>query len=117
VQHVWQEVVGGELATGERLPTIRQLAVRLNLSPSVVERAYDQLAKLGVVTARPGEGTFVSLAPPSPSERERYLDLERACLALVEEAERLGFGIEDAMDLLTELRLARRGPETRGETR
>jgi len=104
VQAVWLEVVQGFIGSGERLPTVRQLAVELGLSPRVVERAYEQLSKLGVVATRPGRGTFVSLAPPSAPERERFLELERRCRELVTSARALGFDVDDAIDLLAEFR-------------
>lgn len=104
VDQVWLEVVSGILDSGERLPTVRQLAVALGTGPRTVERAYQQLEKLGVVVGRAGEGTFVSLAPPSSGVRERYFELERRCRELASRAEELGFAIDDVLDLLAELR-------------
>ena len=40
VEHIWLSVVEGGLDTGARLPTARQLAVALNVSPRTVDRAY-----------------------------------------------------------------------------
>lgn len=114
-QGIWLEVVEGTLDTGARLPTVRQLAVELGLSPRVVERAYEQLERLGVLTTRTGEGSFVSLAPPPAGARDRYLDLEQRCRDLIDEATGLGFTIDDAVDLLLELRAARRHARTEGD--
>ena len=114
VQGVWQEVVDGTLDTGARLPTVRQLAVELGLSPRVIERAYEQLEKLGVITTRTGEGSFVSLAPPPAGIRDRYLGLEQRCRDLIEQAAALGFTIDDAVDVLLELRAARRNDRAEG---
>jgi len=108
VQALWLAVVEGSLESGERLPTVRQLAVDVNVSPRAVERAYEQLEKLGVVTVRAGQGTFVSLALPPASGRDRFRELERRCRELVNQVTALGFTIDDAVDLLTELRAAER---------
>jgi GntR family transcriptional regulator len=114
VQGIWQEVVEGTLETGARLPTVRHLAVALGVSPRVVERAYEQLEKLGVITTRTGQGSFVSLAPPPAGIRDRYLGLEQRCRDLIEQAAALGFTIDDAVDVLLELRAARRNDRAEG---
>ncbi|MBI4539867.1 MAG: GntR family transcriptional regulator [Gemmatimonadetes bacterium] len=104
---VWLEVIEGTLETGERLPTVRQLAVALGASPRTVERAYAELERLGVVSTRVGQGTFVSLGPPAESVRERRRELLRLCLEALERADALGFDAEDLIDTLGELRAAR----------
>ncbi|THV24231.1 PLP-dependent aminotransferase family protein [Peteryoungia ipomoeae] len=53
---------GGKLAPNDRLPSIRQLAASLSVSPSTVVEAYDRLAAEGLIRARPGSGFFVTEA-------------------------------------------------------
>ncbi len=48
-----------QLRPGSRVPSIRQLATQLQVSPSTVVEAYDRLAALGVLHARRGAGFFV----------------------------------------------------------
>jgi GntR family transcriptional regulator len=104
VEEVWLAVVEGELATGERLPTVRKISIELGVSPRTVERAVDRLQALGVVDRRVGEGVFVSLAPPSDEERERHQLFHELCRATVDEAESLGFDLDDLLDALAEFR-------------
>lgn len=104
VEHVWLSVVEGALATGERLPTARQLAVALNVSPRTVDRAYRQLEERGVVATRPGEGTFVSLVLPSEEERAKHRAFAALCAETVDRAHGLGFDVDDLMDALSDFR-------------
>ncbi len=65
-------IVAGELAPGDRLPPVREMAERWNCTPNTVSRAYSLLGREGLVSAHRGGGTRVSwrtglaglLAPP-----------------------------------------------------
>jgi GntR family transcriptional regulator len=104
VERVWLEVVEGRLSTGSRLPTVRELAIALGISPRSVERAYLELERLGVTSTRPGEGTFVSLSPPSDEERRRRKAFAALCREAVNRAAELGFSVEELLQALAEFR-------------
>src|SRR3984885_11493061 len=55
------------LARGARLPSVRELAVKLEVSKSTVVEAYDRLAAEGAVVARRGPGFFVASAARPPT--------------------------------------------------
>lgn len=57
---VRQLVATNRLRPGDRLPTVRQLASNLGLSPGTVSRAYLELEQAGVVESRRGGGTVVA---------------------------------------------------------
>lgn len=59
----------GQLKEGERLPTVRQLASQLGVTPLTVAGAYKELAREGYLVARVGSGTFVSRRAPAGEER------------------------------------------------
>ena len=50
----------GEFAVGEKLPTVRELAIRLDISYNTVNRAYMDLEREGYIVTRKGRGTFVA---------------------------------------------------------
>ena len=49
----------GEYAPGDQLPTVRALAVSLDISYNTVNRAYMDLEREGYIVTRKGRGTFV----------------------------------------------------------
>ena len=67
-QGVTALVLGGAVAPGARLPSIRQLAGDLGLAGGTVARAYRELEADGIVTTR------VATAPwsPAPSDHARH---------------------------------------------
>ena len=59
-EEIEAKIHDGTYAPGERLPSIRQLHHRLNLSVSTVHQAYIALETTGLVEARPKSGYFVN---------------------------------------------------------
>lgn len=57
-------ILGGRLAAGARLPTVRALATRLKLSPTTVAAAYNLLRVRGLVHGSGRRGTVVNRRPP-----------------------------------------------------
>jgi GntR family transcriptional regulator len=55
-----RDIDSGLLKAGSQLPTEKELTRRWGASRSTIREAIKQLADLGLVTARPGQGTFVS---------------------------------------------------------
>jgi DNA-binding transcriptional regulator YhcF (GntR family) len=104
IEELWLAVVDGTLESGERLPTARELAIALNVSPRSIERAYEELEQRGVTANRAGAGTFISLRPPSEDDLARHQHLAKLCRQTVESATALGFGIDELLDCLAEYR-------------
>lgn len=57
-------IAGGELAPAARLPTVRDLAAELAVSPATVAAAYRMLKQRGLVSANSRRGTVVLPQPP-----------------------------------------------------
>jgi DNA-binding transcriptional MocR family regulator len=57
-------ISSGRLAPGERLPTVRELAAVLGVSPATVSHAWQALSSAGLIVSRGRSGTFVRSAAP-----------------------------------------------------
>ncbi len=60
VRQVRQALRLGVLHEGDQLPTVKDVVARLAINPNTVLKAYRELERDGLVTARPGVGTFVT---------------------------------------------------------
>ena len=67
-EHIRDEIKGGKLLSGERLPSTRALAEYLQVSRSTVDFAYEQLRSEGYIEARPYKGYFVCKLEELPGE-------------------------------------------------
>ena len=77
VQQVRQGILLGFLRQGDRLPLIREVAETVAINPNTVAKAYRQLEQEGLVTGRPGQGTFVNEAPAATISPATYASLQR----------------------------------------
>src|SRR5262245_60757954 len=53
-------IVAGRLRSGERLSTVRELAVQLGVSGTTIAAAYNLLSEKGWIRSEVGRGTFVT---------------------------------------------------------
>ena len=58
-EQIKRAVAIGALEPGERLPTVKGLAIDLKLNPNTVARVYRDLEREGVISTAPGRGSFV----------------------------------------------------------
>ena len=98
-----QEIYDGKLADQELLPSVRQLAVQLNVSAITTKRAYIELEHEGLVYTISGKGTYVSLQNVNQLKEERV----HKCMEQIEKdlltAKELGISKEDFLKLLEKI--------------
>src|SRR2546430_6047140 len=58
-----------QLRSGDPVPSVRQLARTLSVTPNTVERAYQRLITAGVLVSRRGGGPFVAEMPEKSNRR------------------------------------------------
>ena len=68
-------ISAGTLPSGTRLPTVRDMARRLGISPTTISEAWRSLARAGAIQTRGRSGTFVR-TPAPPRRRLRYAQLD-----------------------------------------
>ena len=88
-------VAAGELKPGDALPSVRALARDLRVNPATVVQAYRDLAIVGFVEIRHGQGTFVQEVPSFLRDEERQAQAEKLVRGLLQDAARLGIDVED----------------------
>ena len=108
-------IATNRLKPGNQLPTVRQLAVDLQVNANTVARVYAELERAGVIETRRGVGSFVcGTAARAHPPREHDRRLRAFVTRLLADADASGFTIEDVMAALEEHRAS---AEAAGERR
>ena len=88
------------LSPGDRLPTVRQLAVDLSINPNTVSRAYTELELTGLVETQMGSGTFVGSRQVKPDDVEQRRMLNQLCQEFLSRVSTHGFTLDDVLQNL-----------------
>ena len=98
-----RDILEGRLQRGDRLPPVRKMTERWGCAPGTVQRAYQELARQGLVVSRHGRGTQVTgEQAPAAEEPLRRAGLVHRAEAFLLEALTAGFdldGVEQAFRL------------------
>ncbi|WP_274648716.1 GntR family transcriptional regulator [Paenibacillus humicola] len=63
LDQVRSSIAKGEIALGDKMPSVRELAQELRMNPNTVMRAYQELERDGLTEKRRGQGTYVTSSP------------------------------------------------------
>src|SRR5436305_1341597 len=100
------------LRVGDRLPTVRQLAVDLRINANTVAKVYGELERAGVLETRRGVGTFILAGEGKSASRfDRERALESLASRFLAEAATLGLSVDDVIRHLTSRRTERRASD------
>jgi DNA-binding transcriptional regulator YhcF (GntR family) len=91
-----EQVQGGQLAAGTRIPTVRKLAEDLGLAPNTVARAYRELEADGFIETRGRNGSFVSAQGDAAHKQA-----QEAARAYADRIRKLGIPRDQAIDYVT----------------
>jgi GntR family transcriptional regulator len=96
-------IASGVLTSGDQLPTVRQLAVDLQINPNTVMRAYRELELGGVLETHQGTGTFIANKKIERSSAERDRQLTQLAGEFAARVGAAGLALEDLIERLRDL--------------
>ena len=91
VDQVKNEIISGELAENEALPSVRALSGELRISALTVKKAYDRLEEEGFVVTVHGKGTYVAATDKFLAMEARRKTVEDDFAEAVQKATAVGF--------------------------
>lgn len=96
VNQVTYGVVNSILKPGVKLPTVRQLAVDLQVNFNTIMKAYSELELRGVINTQQGTGSFIAENKTAIDPIEKKKGLQNLCSTFLDEIAGLGITTEEA---------------------
>src|ERR1700691_3880957 len=93
-------IASGALNGEDQLPTVRQLAVDLEINPNTVVRAYRELELGGLLETHQGTGTFISAQKMKRADAQRERQLAQIVGDCVARAGAAGFTVDELIEEL-----------------
>jgi GntR family transcriptional regulator len=100
VDQIRYGIASHRLLPGEQLPTVRELAVELEVNPNTIRKAYSELEILGILDTQQGTGTFVGQQEVEIGDDEKRRMLKQICDELVARGHQYNLTLQEIVEHL-----------------
>ncbi|MDR2760176.1 MAG: GntR family transcriptional regulator [Spirochaetaceae bacterium] len=90
IQQIEYAILSGRMKPGDKLPTIRSLAIELRINPNTIVKAYGELEIRGILITQVGSGTYISDKKPIQEVDGRNRKIQEVISRFVQEMQNLG---------------------------
>ena len=94
VASIRNQITAGVLQSGDKLPSVRDLASELAINPNTIQKSYAELIRRGIIQSAHGSGCFVAPGAAEILRREATARLDQL-RDLVRELRLAGLDAED----------------------
>ncbi|AJC27232.1 MULTISPECIES: GntR family transcriptional regulator [Bacillus] len=94
---VYYRLIRDELSPGDKLPSVREMAVQMKVNPNTIQRTYSEMERLGIVETRRGQGTFIAERSDLKAELKDRLTKD-VFKRFIQEMAELGLSPEEMID-------------------
>lgn len=98
-QYLYRQIALGKLTAGEKIPSVRKLALELTVNVNTVQRALQQMNSQGILYTKRGEGNFVTEDTKLLSETKQSL-INNELEQFVQNMEEFGIGKNELVSTL-----------------
>lgn len=99
VQQIKNAIMNGDVSEGDSLPSIRALAMQLQISSITTKRAYEELEREGYIVSQVGRGSFVNAQNKELLREKRVKIVEEKLAQAIDAAKRMDMSREELMQL------------------
>ncbi|ANY69985.1 GntR family transcriptional regulator [Paenibacillus sp. BIHB 4019] len=101
MNYIKQQIISGKLNPGDKIDSVRELAVELQINPNTIQRTFQELEREGIVETRRGLGRYVT------SEEAAIVSIKKEMAAdllgrFIQGMRDLGFKKDDIVAIVTE---------------
>jgi GntR family transcriptional regulator len=103
INEIKGSILSGSLVAGEKLPSVRELAMSLKVNPNTIAKSYRELKHDGVIESQWGGGYFVASDIKKVTQKDKEILMSKAFQQLINEAKDLGFNEKEQLALFKKI--------------
>lgn len=103
IEQVKYHVMKGNMEAGTAIPSVRKLALTLNITPGTVAKAYQELERQGIIETIRGKGTFIAGDIKQKPDKEKIDCVKKDFMSGMIELKMMGYGEEDIVKMIRDL--------------
>ena len=103
IEQIKYHVMKGSLEPGVSIPSVRKLALELNITPGTVAKAYQELERQGIIETIRGKGTFIAGEIVKKPNEEKLAAIKKELQSNMLELKMMGYEVHDVVNLVKEL--------------
>lgn len=100
-QYLYRQIALGKMKAGEKIPSVRKLALELTVNVNTVQRALQEMNTQGILYTKRGEGNFVTEDTELLSRTKQSL-INNELDEFVQNMEKLGVKQDELVSTLTD---------------
>lgn len=100
-QYLYRQIALGKMKDGEKIPSVRKLALELTVNVNTVQRALQEMNTQGILYTKRGEGNFVTEDTELLSKTKQSL-INNELDEFVQNMEKLGVKQDELVSTLTD---------------
>ena len=102
IQQIEYAILSRRMRPGDRLPTIRSLAVELRTNPNTIAKAYSELEIRGILATQVGSGTYISDKKPVMEDDRLNRKIREVLTRFLQEMRDLGVDKRELVKLIAD---------------
>ncbi|NMO97567.1 GntR family transcriptional regulator [Paenibacillus lemnae] len=101
MNYIKKQIITGKLQPGDKIPSVRELAVELQINPNTIQRTFQELEREEIVETRRGLGRYVT------SEESKIMSIKKEMAGdliqhFIQGMQELGFKEKDILTIVSD---------------
>lgn len=102
MERVQMDIISGKYRPGDKLPSVRELAMEASVNPNTMQKALAELERNGLVYSQRTAGRFITEDIEMIQKMKEQLANEQI-RAFLQQMKQMGFGKEETLTLLQKI--------------
>ncbi|MEN8908088.1 MAG: GntR family transcriptional regulator [Clostridiales bacterium] len=85
-----ENIIKNILSPGDRIPSVRELSMQLEINPNTISKSYKELERQKIIETIQGRGTFISKNLKPIRDKEKFLEICESLKKLIIDSKYIG---------------------------